>query len=110
MTSRPGAVLLEVMVALVILSVALTACLTLGRQAVAAVERAHRAHGALRLASNFLDAVALWPRQELEQRLGERAQGDWRLVVHRPNPRLFVVAVTDSTANRVLVTTSLYRP
>lgn len=107
--ARPGAALLEVIVALTILSVAGLATLTASRQAADAVERAKRADEETRAASAFLDAVSLWPRADLDRHLGVRDEGRWHLRVERPAPTLYRVALTDTSDVRVLLATSLYR-
>ena len=58
--------------------------------------------------------MSLWPREDLDRRLGERAQGPWRLTITRPAPTLYVVSLADSAsggaAGAELLTTTLYRP
>jgi hypothetical protein len=61
-------------------------------------------------ASAFLDHVALWPTEDLDRHLGEREQGKWRLQVMRPGQAIYRVAILDSTGQRVLLATMLYRP
>jgi type II secretory pathway pseudopilin PulG len=107
---RRGAVLLETMVAVVVLAVAGTTAVTMAAQSADAVRRARAADEEMRAASAFLHAVALWPREDLDRRLGTREQGDWRLRILRPDPTLYEVALTDSTGTRVLLRTSLHRP
>ena len=108
-SARPGAALLEVIVALTILSVAGLATLSASRQAADVVQRAQRADEETRAASAFLDAVSLWPRADLDRHLGVRGEGRWHLRVDRPSPTLYRVTLTDTTDARVLLTTSLYR-
>jgi type II secretory pathway pseudopilin PulG len=107
---RRGAVLLEAMVALVILSVAGTAAVTLVAQSAEAVRRAREAAEETRRADAFLHAASLWTRDDLDRRLGERPQGEWRMIVQRPDPGLYVVVLTDGSGERVLLRTSLFRP
>lgn len=107
---RAGAILLEAIVALVILAVAGTAAVTLVSQSSDAVRRARIADAEMREASAFLHAVALWPREDLDRRLGERPQGRWKLIVQRPVPTLYEVVLTDSAVSRELLRTTLFRP
>ena len=102
--------LLEAIVALVILSVAGTAAVTLVSQSADAVRRARVADVEMREANAFFHAVALWTREDLDLRLGERAQGRWKLLVQRPAPTLYEVVLTDSAVTREVLRTTLYRP
>ena len=108
MRGRPGAVLLEVLVAMAILAVAGAAALALASESARAVERARAADRATRDASTLLDAVALWPREDLDRHLGTREQGPWRMTVARESARIYVVTIVDSTGGDV-VRTSIYR-
>jgi len=108
--SRRGAVLLEAIVALAVLSVAGTAAVTLVSQSADAVRRAREADVEAREASAFLHAVSLWTREDLDRRLGDRPQGDWRLQVQRPSPTLYEVVLVDSARTRVILRTALFRP
>jgi type II secretory pathway pseudopilin PulG len=107
---REGIVLLEAIMALTIVTIAALASVMMVRQAIDTVRRAQRAEIDIRRASAFLDAVALWPRADLDRHLGDRAEGAWRLVIERPVPVLYLVALTDSSSRRELVRTALYRP
>jgi type II secretory pathway pseudopilin PulG len=107
---RAGAVLLEAIVALLILSVAGTAAVTLVSQSADAVRRAREADAEARAASDFLHAVSLWTRDDLDRRLGDRPQGDWRLRIQRPAPTLYEVVLVDSAGGRELLRTALFRP
>lgn len=108
--SRRGAVLLEAIIALAVLSVAGTAAVTLVSQSADAVRRAREADVEAREASAFLHAVSLWTREDLDRRLGDRPQGDWRLHVQRPTPTLYEVVLVDSARTRVILRTALFRP
>lgn len=108
--STAGAVLLEAIVALVILSAAGTAAVTLVSQSAGAVRRARIADAEMREASAFLHAVALWPREDLDRRLGEREQGRWKLIIQRPTPTLYEVVLTDSAVAHEILRTTLFRP
>ena len=107
---RIGAALLEVMVALTILATAGLAAISLTREAIKAVEHARSADRELAKASAFLEAVALWPREDLDRRLGERAQGSWWLRIDRPHPMIYELVLSDATRSREILRTALYRP
>lgn len=108
---RQGAALLEAIVALSVLVTAGVSVVALAAQSADAVHQARDREGRLREASAFLEAVALWPRVELDQRLGTRAQGPWRLRVERPTSTLYLVSLADSMAPHIaLLSTALYRP
>jgi type II secretory pathway pseudopilin PulG len=101
--------LLEVLVALAILGTAGLATVTLATESWRAVRAAREADRSFREASAFFDAVALWPREDLDRHLGDRAQGPWRMHVDRPLPTLYVVTLADSSGRDTLLVTSLYR-
>lgn len=105
---RHGFVLLEVIVALALLAIGAVAVVALAGQSLQAVARAEDADRASARASAFLDAVALWPRADLDRHLGEREDGAWRLQVERPLPTLYTIVLRDTTG-AVLLATSLYR-
>lgn len=110
MRSEAGAGLLETVAAVTIVAFAGVAAVTAVGESMAAVRNAREADAELRAANAFMEAVALWPREDLERRLGDRPQGPWRLVIERPLPTLYTVMLTDSTGGRALLRTSLYRP
>lgn len=109
-SNRTGAALLEVMIALVILASAGLAATALAREAAHAVEHARAADRALARANAFMEAVALWPREDLDLRLGERAQGPWRLRIVHAIPTLYQVVLIDGESGREIIRTVLYRP
>lgn len=93
--SRRGMTLLEVVVAITLLLVGGTSLVGMMLQATDAVAQMHERERALRDASRFLEAVALWPRTDLDLRLGEHPQGDWRLRVTRVTPTLYELVLLD---------------
>jgi type II secretory pathway pseudopilin PulG len=107
---RSGAVLLEVLVALAILATAGAAAVTFAVDVGRTVARVRESEADVRRASAFLDAVALWPREDLDRHLGSRLQGRWRMRVDRPVPTLYVVLLTDTLGTREVLRTALYRP
>ena len=106
---RLGAVLLEALVALTILAVAGMALIAMMTQSADTANRLGESERELNEASDLLEAVALWPREELDSRLGDRAQGPWRLRISHPSRTIYAVVLVDSTS-RVLLETALYRP
>jgi len=109
MRGQNGAVLLEVVVAMAILAAVGTLAVTGASQAAEAVRRAREREVAILEASRFLDRVALWPREDLDRRLGRRRQGRWLLVTSRPTRTLYLVSLLDSLTAEPLLETALYR-
>ena len=110
MRARGGMVLLEAMIALAMLAIGAVSLITLADESLHAVRRADAADAATARASAFLDAVALWPRADLDRHLGDHAEGAWRLRVERPLPTLYTVTLADTMNGDVVLATSLYRP
>jgi type II secretory pathway pseudopilin PulG len=108
--TRHGVVLLEAIVALTIVTIAALATVAIVRQGIDSARRAEASEAAIRRANAFMEAIALWPRADLDRHLGNRPEGVWRLVIERPVPTLYLVALTDSVGQRELVRTALYRP
>ncbi|HEY7877801.1 MAG TPA: prepilin-type N-terminal cleavage/methylation domain-containing protein [Gemmatimonadaceae bacterium] len=106
---RHGMVLLEVIVALTILAVGAIAMVTLGSASLHAVARADAADRDMRRANALFEAVALWPRTDLDRHLGDRPEGPWLLRVDRPLPTLYVVTLADTASGHLVLETSLYR-
>jgi type II secretory pathway pseudopilin PulG len=106
---RRGIALLEVLVALALLGTSAAALVALGVEAGRSVERARTADAEMRRASAFMDVVALWPRADLDRRLGEHRQGAWLLRIGREQD-LFAVSLRDSAGGRELLRTRLFRP
>ena len=100
--------LLEVIVALTVLAVAGSAITALAHESLTVVTRAQRNGTEIQEASGFMDAVTLWTRTDLDQRLGSRRQGRWWLRIDRPLPSLYTLVLADSQ-HRELIRTSLYR-
>lgn len=107
---RDGVILLEAIVALTLLTIAALASVAMMRQALDTVRHAQQTEYDVRRASAFMDAIALWPRTDLDRHLGNRPEGPWRLVIDRPIPTLYLVALTDTSSRRELVRSALYRP
>lgn len=110
MSRRPGFVLLEAIIGMTILVIAAASVVALAQQSISAVRSAQSAERELWDAERFLEAVALWPREDLDRHLGASRQGPWRLAIERNDSLLFDVALLDSTGRRILLRTALYRP
>jgi hypothetical protein len=104
-----GAVLLEVIVALALLATAGLAAVSMAAEAAGAVSRASTAEVEMRQAARLMDAVSLWPRADLDRRMGDRRQGPFILRIARPADELYTAALADSATRRVLLATSLFR-
>jgi type II secretory pathway pseudopilin PulG len=102
-------VLLEVIVALAILSIAALSAVILARQGAQVVAHAQGADQHIQAASAFMDVVSLWPRTDLDRRLGDHPQGPWTLHIDRPTPTLYRVALSDSLGGLPLLETALFR-
>lgn len=106
---RGGAVLLEVLVAIVVLATAGAAIAGLAVESNRAVQHAQSTEAELRHAEAFFGMVAIWPREDLNRHLGERVQGPWRLRVERYTATLYTITLSDSLSARTLLRTALYR-
>src|SRR3546814_8924903 len=100
MAGRTGAAMLEVIIAVSLLAIGGVSAMTYCTQLARSVRQVRAAERELRAASGFLEAVALWPRVDLERRLGEREQGRWRLRIVRASGTIYDVALLDSTGHR----------
>ncbi len=108
--ARPGVVLLEALIALVILTTAGAAAVTIVAESAHDVQRIRSSESEMRAASAFFDAVSLWSRDDLDRHRGTHRQGAWLMRVDRPTPTLYVAILTDTIARTELLRTSLYRP
>jgi hypothetical protein len=57
----------------------------------------------------LLGVVSLWPREDLDRRLGVRRQGMWLLEIKRESSSLYAVTVRDTATRVSVVGTALYR-
>jgi hypothetical protein len=97
-------------VAVTILAIAGVVAVSMSSEAMRATAQAADAEREILEASTLLDAVALWPREDLDRRLGSRLQGPWRMYIERTSPTLYEVILTDTSSRRVLLQTTVFRP
>jgi len=110
MNGRKGAVLLEAIVALTVLATIGSAAAWLATDSMRSVNRTHQREHEVRMAARFLSAVSLWPREDLDRHLGRRRQGPWMMDVDRTDPIVYVVTLTDTASDAVLLRTAFFRP
>lgn len=108
--SRTGAALLEAIVAMTILAAVATTVVAIALESGRALARARETENEMRTASALLDAVALWPRADLDRHLGTRVQGPWLMDVNRATATLYDIVIADSASRREILRTELYRP
>lgn len=109
-SARNGAALLEALVALTILATAAASIVAFATDSARTVRHARDAEIQVRRASALLDAIALWPREDLDRHLGQRQEGPFRLYIARVMPALYLVVLSDSSGGRELLRTTIYRP
>jgi type II secretory pathway pseudopilin PulG len=109
LADRSGAILLETIVALTILTLVGITAVVVVSQSVDAARGASIADAEMQEASAFMDAVSLWSRADLDRRLGSRVQGSWLLTIHRPTETLYLLVLTDSTGSNEILRTAIYR-
>jgi hypothetical protein len=102
-------VLLEVIVALTILAFGCLAVMSATDQIGSTAFQVAATEAATGRADQYLTAISLWPREELDRHLGAHRRGEWVLEIERPDPVLYEVRLSDSTAQREILSTTLYR-
>jgi type II secretory pathway pseudopilin PulG len=107
---QPGMALLEVIVAITILVTAGLSTVAWVSQASDAVVRAAATAAEADAASDYLDRIALWTRDDLDRHLGPRRQGVWTVTVERMTPALYIVTMSDGGNSHTILRTVLYRP
>lgn len=108
-TNRSGFALLEAMLALMLLGVAMTSLLELSRATITANLATTRFELELLEASELMEAVSLWPIDDLTKHLGPRAQGKFEVTIDRIAPSLFAIGIAGRGTKRLLQTV-VYRP
>lgn len=110
MRSRSGgSVLLEVLIAITVLALAGSSAIAVAVESVRVAQVAREHEQQVRTASAFMDAVALWPRADLDRRLGRREQGRWILHVERAAPTLYMLRIDDAATATELLRTAVFR-
>ena len=74
------------------------------------VVRAGAAAAETDAASDYLDRIALWTRDDLDRHLGPRREGVWTVTVERTTVTLYVVTMRDGGNSHTILRTVLYRP
>ena len=105
--NRHGAVLIEVLVALVILTVASLSALQHVGQFIETQSGFHRAESELLAAEQRLIAVSLLTRTELDQRIGRRILGNHWVTLGRPEPELYRIGVAALESPEVEIITAV---
>ena len=106
-----GAMLLEAIIALAILSLAGTATVALTSAALRAEHEMARREAVNLAADRVLAASALLTRADLDRRLGRRNVSEFTVDVQRPEPALYRIAVAEARHPSVeLLVTVVYRP
>jgi type II secretory pathway component PulK len=107
---RRGVALLEVLVALVIITTAGASVAALASETARAMSHSRDSEAEIERARAFFEEVTLWPRDDLDRHLGNREQGPWRLDVEHIAPALYSLMLTDSSGSRALLRTVVFRP
>lgn len=108
---RIGAVLLEAVVALLILTTAGSSLLARSVQELDLLSRQLDLEDQIMDAEKLLGRVATLDRSDLVLRLGARTEGEFQVSVSRPRSSVFRLAVSNrSASNRELLVTLVYRP
>lgn len=105
-----GSALLEVLCALVILSVAGLAAVQGVRTAIATIVAAGNAEREAEAAGRVLGALTLFTRNDLDQRLGRRTVGEFLVSIQRAEQSLYRIGVAPArTPARELLVTMFHR-
>jgi type II secretory pathway component PulJ len=106
-----GVALLEVLLALVILSLSGLAAIALVNSAIRDQADMAAREQETRTASRVLTALTLLKSTELSQRIGRRALGEFMVNVSRPEPAFYRVALSATRApDQELLVTVVHRP
>jgi hypothetical protein len=109
--SERGVVLLEVIIALTLLTVSGLSMMAIIASGLESQRQVRGRDRELRAADRVLAAYALLTRGDLDLRLGRHAVGEFQLGVQRPEPTLYRVGIAPGDAPDVeLLVTVLYRP
>jgi type II secretory pathway component PulJ len=106
-----GAALLESIVALAILATAGTGLVSALTAAIRSETDVARAEKTVQAADRVLTAMTLLTRNDLDQRLGRHEVGEFVVLVQRPQPSLYRIAVAEISAPELeMLVTVVYRP
>ena len=106
---RRGFLLLEAIVALSVMAIVGVAMLALISDSTHRVWSARERNVEIMRANALLEAIALWPVEDLDRHLGDHAQGELRLRIERRRVNLYDVVLTEGGSGRQLLVTALYR-
>jgi type II secretory pathway component PulJ len=107
---RRGVVLLEVLVAMTILAFGCVVVIASMNSIVDSAIHVSDTEKQVVDADQYMTAISLWPRRELDRHLGAHRRGIWMLDVERPAMTIYVVSIMDSTAHHEWLHTALFRP
>jgi len=108
---RSGVVLLEVLVALTLLTVSGLSILAVTSSAMDTQRQIAERERELVNAERVLAAHSLLTRQDLDLRLGERDVGAFTVTVQRPEPALYRISIAAANAPDIeALVTVVYRP
>ena len=106
-SSRKGVVLLEVMIAMTILTFGCVVVLDATNGIISSALHVSATEASVMDADQYMVAISLWPRSELDRHLGSHRRGDWLLAIQRVGPTLYDVSIMDSTESREWLRTTL---
>lgn len=108
---RDGVVLLEVLVALVVLSAAGLGVISAVGAGLRAERDAQTREQVLAVEERLMGALTLLTRQDLERRIGPHPLGEFVVDVERPEATLYRIAITQGASAQVEdLVTVVYRP
>jgi Tfp pilus assembly protein PilV len=107
---RRGSALIEVLVAVVLLTTAGTALVTLLGQTSRSMRTTLESDRLTTRASEELDRFALLDRRALASLAGRSHARGWTVDVESPGQGLFAITIAESDTTGVLLRTTLYRP
>ena len=106
-----GIALLEVLIALAILSIGGLAAVAMVDSAVRAQSEMTTRENAVVTASRVMAALSLLKANELTQRIGDHRLGEFTVHVSRPQPALYRVDLSEASApGQEILVTVVYRP
>jgi len=109
--SERGVVLLEVIIALTLLTVSGLSTMAIIASGLESQRQVRSRDRELQEADRVLAAYALLTRGDLDLRLGRRAIAEFQVGVQRPEPTLYRIGIAPGEAPDVeLLVTVLYRP